>query len=84
MPNDFFFWRKKINESTREENNAYFDTSLKMMPKSDEPQYCNNNVETSKATNFNYQLEVCKKLRGIDTICATYNVSLFSLYDVME
>ena len=52
-----------------EENNAYFDTSLVMAPKSDEPQYCNKNVATNEATNFNYQPGVCTNLRGISTIC---------------
>ena len=85
MPNEFFvFCRKKRNESTREDENAYFDTSLETAPKSDEPQYCNKNATTPKATNFNYQPEVCTKLRGIDTICEKYNVSLFFSYDVME
>ena len=65
-----FFQKLKRNESTREGNNAYFDTSLTMAPKSDEPWYCNKNVATPKATDFNYQPDVRTKLRGIDTICA--------------
>jgi len=49
----FCFCRKqKKNESTREENNANFDTSLATVPKSDEPQYCNKNVATPKPTDF--------------------------------
>ena len=74
MPNAniFCFCHKvKRNESTREENNAYFDTSLAMAPKSDEPQYCNKNVATPKAIKFNYQPRVHTKLRGIDTTCAS-------------
>ena len=72
MRNDFFsYTESKRNESTMEENNAYFDTSLATMPKSDEPLYCNKNVATPKATNFNYQPEVHTNLRGIITICAT-------------
>ena len=56
MPNDFFYYSKcKRNESTREENNAYFDTSPTKEPESDEPQYCSKNVATPKVTNFNYQ-----------------------------
>ena len=37
----------------------------------DESRYCNKNVETPKATKFNYQSRVCTNLRGIGTICAT-------------
>ena len=49
MPNEFFvlflFLQKlKRNESTREENNAYLETSPTTAQKSDEPQYCNKNV----------------------------------------
>ena len=64
----FYFWNErclmqfflllqkvKRNESTREENNAYFDTSLATAPKSIEPWYCNKNVATPKATDFNDQ-----------------------------
>jgi len=36
----------------------------------DEPRYCNKNVATPKATDFNYQPEVRTNLGGIDTICA--------------
>jgi len=54
----FLFLQKvKRNESTREENNAYIDTSPAMVPKSDESRYCNKNVATLKATDFNYQPE---------------------------
>jgi len=87
MPNAtiFLFLQKvKRNESTREENNAYFDISMETTPKSDEPQYCNKNVATPKANNFNYQLGVHTNLRGIDTICAAYNVSFLCYHDVME
>ena len=87
MPNPiiFLFLKKvKRNESTRKENNAYFDTSSAMVPKSDEPQYCNKNSTTPKAINFNYQLGVHTNLRGIGTICATYNVSFLCCHDVME
>jgi len=52
----FFFLQKvKRNESTREEKNAYFNTSQATTPKSDEPQYCDKNVVTPKATDINYQ-----------------------------
>ena len=54
------------------------------MPKSDEPQYCNKNAATPKATKFNYQPGVRTQLRGIDTICATYNVSFLHYHDLME
>lgn len=73
----FVFVENKRNESTREENNASFDTSLVTVPKSDKPQYCNKNVATPKATNLNYQPMVCTNLRGVNTICAAYNTSLF-------
>ena len=78
------FQKVKRNESTREENNAYFDTSLTTVPKSDEPWYCNKNVATLKATDFNYQPGVRTNLRGISTICAAYNVSFLCCHDVME
>ena len=87
MPNDFFvfvFAESKINESPREENNAYVDTSPATTPKSDEPRYCNKNVATPKAIDFNYQCKVRTNLRGINTICSTYNVSFFCCHDVME
>ena len=73
MPNAIFYFlqKLKINESTKEENNAYFDTSLPMTPKRDELRYHKKNVATHKATEFNYQPEVHKNLRGIGTICAT-------------
>ena len=77
-----FFQKVKGNESTREENNAYFDTSSAMMPKSDEPRYCNKNA--TKATDFNYQPEVCTNLRGVNTICVAYIVSFLNCHDVME
>jgi len=82
----FFYFLKKLkrNESTREENNAYFATSLAMMPKSDVPRYCNKNVATPKATDFTYQPRVRTNLRGIDTICTAYDVSLLHYHDVME
>lgn len=80
----FVLWKLRRNESTMEENNAYFDTSSALAPKSDEPYYCNKNVATHKATNFNYQHGFHIKLRGIDTICETYSVSLFLLSNVME
>ena len=82
--NVFLFLQKlKRNESTREENNAYFDTSPKTVPKSDVPRYCNKNVATPNATNFNYQPGVHTNLRGIDTMCATYIVSFLRYHDVM-
>ena len=81
----FLFLKKvKRNESTREENNAYFDTSLATVSKSDEPLYCNKNAATPKATNFNYQPMVRTNLRGVGTICAAYNVSFLCCHDVME
>lgn len=78
----FGFAESKRNELTREETNACFDISPTMFPKSDEPWYCNKNVATSNATEFNYQPEVHTNLRGIDTICATYNVSFLHCHDV--
>ena len=86
MPNAniLFLQKEKRQESTREENNAYFDTSPATTQKSDEPQYCNKNVATPKATDFNYQPAVRTKLRGVATICATYNVSFLCYHDVME
>ena len=86
MPNAniLFLQKVKINESTREENNAYFDTSLAMAPKSDEPRYCNKNAGTPNATDFNYQPEVRTNLRGIDTICVACNVSFLCCHDLME
>ena len=81
---NIFFQKVKGNESTREENNAYFDISPKTMPKSYEPQYCNKNVATLKATNFNYQPKVCKNLRGMDTIFVAYNASFLYCHDVMK
>ena len=76
MPNAniLFLQKVKKNESNREESNAYFDTSPTMVPKSDKPRYCNKNDATPKATSFNYQPGVHTKLRGIDIVCATYNV----------
>ena len=50
----------------------------------DEAQYCNKNVATTEATNFNYKLRVRTNLRGVGTICAAYNVSLFHWSSVME
>ena len=50
----------------------------------DEPHYCNENVATPKATNFNYQPRVHKSLRGIDTLCTTYNMSFLHFHPVME
>jgi len=41
----------------------------------DEPRYCNKNVATPKASEFNYQPGVCTNLRGIGTIFASYKVS---------
>ena len=79
-----FFQKVKRNESTREENNAYFDTSPATVPKRDEPRYCNKNVATPKATDFNYQPSVRTNLRGISTICAAYNVSFLFYHDVVE
>jgi len=79
-----FFYKVKINESTREEKNAYFDTSPATTPKSDEPRYCNKNAATPKATDFNYQPRVRTNLRGIDTICEAHNVSFLCYHDVME
>lgn len=35
----------------------------------DEPRYFNKNAAAPKATNFNYQLEGRKNIRGIGTIC---------------
>ena len=67
-----------------EENNAYFDISIATMPKSDEHRYCNKNVVTPKATDFNYQPVVRTNLKDIDNICATYNVSFLFFHDVME
>jgi len=87
MPNEniFCFLHKiKRNEYPREENNTYFDTSITTVPKSDEPQYCSKNVATPKATDFNYQPVVCTNIRGINTICAAYNVSFLFCHDVME
>ena len=86
MPNAniLFLQKVKRNESTREENNAYFDTSLETMPKSDKPQYCNKNAATPKATDFSYQPRVHTNLRGIKIICASYNVSFLFGHDVME
>ena len=60
-----------------EENNAYFDTSMKTERKINEPQYCNKNFSTAEATNFNYQPRVRTNLRGISTIRASYKESLF-------
>ena len=80
MPNIIIFCflqKVKKNESTREENNAYFDTSPTTAPKSDKPQCCNKNVATPKATNLNYQPIVRTNLRGVDIICAGCNVSFF-------
>ena len=79
----FVFVEIKRNESNGDENNAYFDTSPTTTPKSDEPRYCNKNAATSKAINFNYQLRVRTKLRGISTICATYNVSLLCFFQTL-
>ena len=62
----FLLAKSKINESTMEENNAYFDTSKAMVPKSDEPKYCNKNAATPKATNLNYHPGF-----HTNTICAT-------------
>ena len=87
MPNAiiFLFLQKlKINESIREENNAYFDTSSATVLKSDEPRYCNKNVATPKAINFNYQPGARTNLRGVGSMCAAYNVSFLSCHDVME
>jgi len=61
------------------ENNEYFDTSLTMVQKRDEPQYCNKNVATPKTTNLNYEPEVHTNLRELGTICATYNVSFVDM-----
>ena len=71
----FFYTKSKTNESNMGENNAYFDTSPAMAPKSDEFQYCNKNVATPKATKFNYQLGIHTNLRGIGIICVAYKVS---------
>ena len=85
MPNEIFVLvESKRNESTIEENNACFNTSLTMAPKSDEPQYCNKNAKNPKAINFTYQPMVHTNLRGIGTICAAYNVSFLCCHNVME
>ena len=50
----------------------------------DDPRYCNKNVATPKATDFNYQPGVRTNLRGIGTICVAYNVSFLCCHDVMD
>jgi len=54
MPNEIFlfFQKVKIKKSTREEYNAYFETSPATTPKSDESQYCGKNVVTPKSIDF--------------------------------
>ena len=47
-----------------------------------EPRYCNKNDTTPKATNFNYQPRICIRLRGIGTICGSYNMS-FLFYHLL-
>ena len=79
-----FFQNVKINLLTREEKNAYFDTTLTRVPKSDEPQYCNKKAKTTKATDFNYQSGVGANLRGINTKCVAYNASFLCCHDEME
>lgn len=59
------------------EDKTFSFIRLRELDVNDEPQYCDKNVATLEATNFNYQPGVHTNLRGIDTICATYNVSLF-------
>ena len=71
MSNEFFvFVESKINESIIEEKNANFDTLPEMAPKSDEPQYCNKNFATPKATNLNYQPGVHTNLRAVGIVYA--------------
>jgi len=50
----------------------------------DEPRYCNKNAATPKAFDFNYQLGVRTNLKGINTICATYNVSFLCCHERKE
>lgn len=80
----FFFLFIWLNENTMEEKNAYFNASLATTPEIDEAWYCNKNVSTPKATDFNYQPRVRTKLRGLDTICEKYNVSFLCYHYVME
>lgn len=52
----FLFLQKvKRNESTREENNAYFDTSPTTAPKSDEPHIATIILQHPRLPTFNYQ-----------------------------
>ena len=62
MPNEIFVFlqKLKINESTREENNAYFDNFLATTPKSDERQYCNKSVATPRLPNLIISLRFIK------------------------
>lgn len=64
-----------MNISTRERNSKYFDTSLAIAPKSDVPQYCNNNVVTLMGLKFNCEHGICTNMRRVDTICATGTIS---------
>ena len=76
MPNAIFFVfakRKEMNQLGKKTMHTLIPP-WKQCQKSDESQYCNMNTATPKATNFNYQLGVRTNLRGIDIICATYNV----------
>lgn len=43
----------------------------------DVPEYCNKNIVTPKATNLTYQPGVCTNVRGVNTICASYNLYFF-------
>lgn len=66
---------ERKRKSNKEKGNTYFDTSLATIPKSDGPQYYNNNVVTPKGLNINCQLGVCTNLTRANTICVATNIS---------
>lgn len=53
---------------------------MKMMPKSDGPQHCNNNVVTPMGFDFSCRPGVRKNRRGVDTICASNTLYFVGFY----
>ena len=76
-------WNRFITDSLSQKM-ILISNSISQTKVGDEPQYCNKNATTLKATNFNYQPRDRTNIRGISTVCATYNVSFLCCHDVME
>ena len=60
-------------------NHIYLDTSSKMVPKSDEPQYCSKDAATPRATNFTLSTQGSYKIKGDSVIC-TADATAYSFH----